>query len=93
MPFWHIFGQARIFSKGLAHSVLSTYGPTTSYKILQKTNEPIPKNVAVMDEQTNQSIFGHFGQFSGKQEFLKKLGSRSFEYLWSLNFMQNMRQT
>ena len=36
-----------------------------------------------MDEQTNQGILGQFGLFSGKQEFLKKLGSLSFEYVSS----------
>ena len=70
---FHIFGQARIFSKDLTLSIFRTYGPRTSYKISEKPNDPIPrKNVAVMDEQKNQGILGHFGLFSGKRTFSQK---------------------
>ena len=45
-----------------------------------------------MDEQRNQDILGHFDTFSRKQEVQKILGSISFEYLWPLNVMQNMKK-
>ena len=40
LHFWPIFGQARIFPKNLARSVMSTYGLSTSFKILKKNYEP-----------------------------------------------------
>ena len=50
--------------------------PTTSYKISEKkekTIESIPrKTVAIVKEQANQAILGHFGPFSGKWEFSQK---------------------
>ena len=48
--------------------------------------------LAPQQAQSHFSILGHFGSFSGKREFLQKLGPLSLGYLWSLNFMQNMRQ-
>ena len=43
--FWPIFRQERIFPKNLAPLVMSTYGSTTSCKMLKKINEPILKKV------------------------------------------------
>ena len=40
--------------------------------------------------------FGHFGQFLAffreSKNLKKKFGFVSFEYLWSLNFMQNIKK-
>ena len=58
----------------MAPSVLITYGPTTWYKISEKTNERVPrKNVVAMDKQINQNTVGHFRPFSSKQEFSQKM--------------------
>ena len=50
--FWGLFGhflpifrKMRIFPKNPALSLLSIYGPLTSCKISEKTNEPIPRKV------------------------------------------------
>ena len=40
-----------------------------------------------MDKCTNWAILAHFW---ASENFPKKFGSISFEYLWSLNFMQNI---
>ena len=44
-PFFPIFQKMRIFLKNRALSLLSIYGPLTSCKISEKTNEPIPRKV------------------------------------------------
>ena len=44
-PFLPIFEKMRIFPKNGAQSLLSIYGPLTSCKISEKTNEPIPRKV------------------------------------------------
>ena len=44
-PFFAIFQKMRIFPKNPALSLLSIYGPLTSCKISEKTNEPIPRKV------------------------------------------------
>ena len=43
--FFPIFWKMRVFPKNRALSLLSLYGPLTSYKISKKTNEPIPRKV------------------------------------------------
>ena len=40
-----IFEKMRIFPKNRALSLLSVYGPLTSCKITEKTNEPIQRKV------------------------------------------------
>ena len=43
-PFWALFqflGKMRIFPKNRALSLFYIYGPLTSYKKIEKTNEPI----------------------------------------------------
>ena len=37
--FWAVFSQARIFPKDLTPSVLSSYGPTNSYKISENRDK------------------------------------------------------
>ena len=44
-PFFPFLGKMRIFPKNRALSLLSIYGPLTSCKISEKTNEPIPRKV------------------------------------------------
>ena len=49
---------------------LFSYGPSISYKIWDKFNEPILlKNPAIIHEQINGTILGHFDPFSHNQEF------------------------
>lgn len=76
-------------------SVLSTYNPTTSYKISEKKlmSQSQEKNSAVMGKLKNQGIFEIIlAFFQTSKNFLKKLGSLSSEYLWSLNIIYYMRQ-
>ena len=124
-----LFSGKRTFSqKNLTLSVLSTYGPSTSCKIWDKSYEPIlTKNATIMEKQINRTIFlwslnfmqniketyetilkkcccngrthksGHFWPFLAHfraifENFPKKFDSVSFEYLWSLNFMQNIKK-
>ena len=49
----------RIFSKNLAPSILSTYGPSTSCKIWDKSNEPILRKKCCNNGRTYKS--DHFG--------------------------------
>ena len=44
-PFFPIFQKMRIFPKNPALSLFIIYGPLTSCKISEKTNEPIPRKV------------------------------------------------
>ena len=54
-PFLSIFGKMRIFSKNRALSLFYIYGPLTSYKKLEKTNEPILRTLHhwLTDRQTD----------------------------------------
>ena len=60
---------------------------------IRKTNEPILKrSAAVTDEQYKSGNFRPFDTFSCKQEFTQKFGCVSFGYLWSVNFIENIKK-
>ena len=68
------FQTSENFLKKHFPSVLSTYGPSTSCKIWDKSNEPVlRKNAAIMDEQINWTILGFFGLISHKQKIFQKI--------------------
>ena len=46
-----------------------------------------------MDKWTNWAILPLFIRFQASKNFPKKFNSITFEYLWSLNFMQNIQKT
>ena len=73
---------------------LFTYGPSTSCKIWDKSNEPIViKNSAIIQEQISRTIkSGHFDPFCHtSRNSSKNFGSARFVYLWSLNFMKKIK--
>ena len=57
-PFSPIFQKMRIFPKNPALSLFYIYGPLTSCKISEKTNEPIPRKVRYgrTDERTDVNL-------------------------------------
>ena len=63
-PFWPNLGQTRIFPKNRAPSDMSLYGPLTSCKVSEKSNEPIPRKVP--HPRT------HKGEFIGPHRSLRK---------------------
>ena len=71
----HLKRQARIFLKTLAPTVLSTYGPSISWKIWGKSNEPILRKKCFHNRETDKYriILYLFGLFLHKQEFLQKI--------------------
>ena len=72
--------QVRIFSKNLAPSVLSTYGPSFSWKIWGKSNESILRKKCFHNRKTDKYwiILYLFGLFLHKQEFLQKILPHKF---------------
>ena len=95
--FWPVFGPARTFSKNLAPSLLSTYGPSISCKIWNKSNKANPEKKCCYNGWTDKSYhFGPFWPISTQAHpffFFKKISSASFEYWCSLNLVQNIKKT
>ena len=86
-------GKKEFSQKNLVPPVLSTYGPSTSCKIWDKSNEPIlRKNAAIMDEQIIWPFGAFWTVFTKARHFSKKFDSVSFEYLWPLNCTQNIKK-
>ena len=70
--------------------VLSTYCPSTLCKISKNLmNQNPEKNAVVTDKWTNWAILT---QYLASENFPKKFGFVSFEYLWFLNLMQNINK-
>ena len=70
--FLALFGQIRIFVKNRAPSLFCTYGPLTSCKKSEKSNEAILRKIPTT------SFLGHFWPFLAKYEFSWKIGLRHF---------------
>ena len=64
--------------KTLAISLLSLYGPQTSCKIPEKTNEPIPRKILDRHGRTDANSYDHSGIAGGSNiimfEFLCSAG-------------------
>ena len=73
-PFFPIFEKIRIFPKNPALSLFYFYGPLTSCKISEKTNEPIMRKVCYRRTSWLRLIY---------RIFPVNRGSKKRSYIWS----------